>query len=453
MGRAFCAVSDDANAVFSNPAGINYMVNPELVTSYRQGLIDGYYGSFGYLYPFDKTNGTMQAGLLIFDGGDIELNYLDGSAETVKAEQNSVFNVAYGNNFVEEFFWGLNAKYIRSALAGGKYSAQTLTADFGVLYRTPDNTFSLGAALINAGGGMKYKNATEPLPQEITAGIALKPLEEQSRSIIFSTEYSKRNDGAITTRLGAELTFIKLAALRAGYISSPGLDSALTAGFGLKTQGPSPLQIDYGYAPSGKFGTAHNVSFTMKFGPQDFYGAGEKYLSKEMSGRAKHFFEKVSKNDPKYAAAQERLSEIAAKMPEPEPANPAAIPAKPSKKIEKRNIAVADFAAKNVSAADASIVSDFIRTELVKSEAFKVMDRGNMEMLLAEQKFQLSGCTEQECAVKMGKLLSVGGMVVGAVSKLMDAYFITLNFVDVETGEIIRSYDEKATNVDELRNA
>ncbi|MBU2573167.1 MAG: CsgG/HfaB family protein [Elusimicrobia bacterium] len=117
------------------------------------------------------------------------------------------------------------------------------------------------------------------------------------------------------------------------------------------------------------------------------------------------------------------------------------------------NIAVAEFTGKNVSQADASIVADFLRTELVNTGLYKVMDRNNMDTVLAEQKFQSSGCTEQQCAVEMGKLLNVKKMLVGSLSKLLDTYYITVNVVDVETGEITASYDSNASSSLELRDA
>ncbi len=117
------------------------------------------------------------------------------------------------------------------------------------------------------------------------------------------------------------------------------------------------------------------------------------------------------------------------------------------------NIAVADFTGKNVSQADASIVADFMRTELVNTGLFNVMDRNNMEIVLAEQKFQTSGCTEQQCAVEMGKLLNVKKMIVGSLSKLLEVYYITVNVVDVETGKITASFDSSAGSSKELREA
>lgn len=117
------------------------------------------------------------------------------------------------------------------------------------------------------------------------------------------------------------------------------------------------------------------------------------------------------------------------------------------------NVAVAEFTGKNVSQADASIVADFLRTELVSTGLFNVMDRNNMDTVLAEQKFQTSGCTEQECAVEMGKLLNVKKILVGSLSKLLDTYYITVNVVDVETGKIAESYNSDAASSRELKEA
>jgi hypothetical protein len=117
------------------------------------------------------------------------------------------------------------------------------------------------------------------------------------------------------------------------------------------------------------------------------------------------------------------------------------------------NIAVAEFAGRNVSEADASIVTDFLRTELVNTGLYKVMDRNNMDTVLAEQKFQNSGCTEQGCAVEIGKLLNVRRMYVGSLSKLLDNYYITVNVVDVSTGEIVASYNSDAVSAKKMRDA
>ncbi|MEW6558226.1 MAG: CsgG/HfaB family protein, partial [Elusimicrobiota bacterium] len=123
------------------------------------------------------------------------------------------------------------------------------------------------------------------------------------------------------------------------------------------------------------------------------------------------------------------------------------------KKAKGINLAVADFTAKNVAASDSSIVSDFLRTELVKLGGFNVVEKANMDKILAEVAFQQTGCTTSECAVQIGKLLNVQQMVVGSLSKLMETYFITVYLVNVETGKILTSYNEEAQSAKELRDA
>lgn len=51
----------------------------------------------------------------------------------------------------------------------------------------------------------------------------------------------------------------------------------------------------------------------------------------------------------------------------------------------------------------------------------------------------MTGCTTQECAVKMGKILNVQKIVIGSLAKLVGLYYITANIVDVETGQITLS--------------
>ena len=60
----------------------------------------------------------------------------------------------------------------------------------------------------------------------------------------------------------------------------------------------------------------------------------------------------------------------------------------PVRMSAEENFAVADFSGKNVSHTDASIVADMIRTELVNIGQFNVVEKANMEKILAEAAFQ-----------------------------------------------------------------
>ena len=89
-----------------------------------------------------------------------------------------------------------------------------------------------------------------------------------------------------------------------------------------------------------------------------------------------------------------------------------------------------------VSGDEAAMLSDRLRIELFRTGAFDVMERNKMQEILEEQQFQLTGCTDQTCAVQIGRLIGVQKMVAGSVGKIGDLYTVSLWMVDVESGRM-----------------
>jgi len=108
----------------------------------------------------------------------------------------------------------------------------------------------------------------------------------------------------------------------------------------------------------------------------------------------------------------------------------------------KVTVAVLDFDGKGVAESEASILSDRFRSELVKTEAVKVVERGQMNTILEEIGFQQSGCTTSECLVEIGQVLNVQRMISATVGKLGNVYTIDLRMIDVGTAEILSSISE-----------
>jgi hypothetical protein len=128
---------------------------------------------------------------------------------------------------------------------------------------------------------------------------------------------------------------------------------------------------------------------------------------------------------------------------------------KPKTKIMDNYIAVFDLETKGKVDKDTSYpLSESIRQELVKSGKYKVIDRGNMNKILGEQKFQLSGCVAGECIVEAGQLLGVGKIITGSVSKLGGTYYLSLSLINVQSGQIEEvSEDTCKCEEDELINS
>ena len=102
-------------------------------------------------------------------------------------------------------------------------------------------------------------------------------------------------------------------------------------------------------------------------------------------------------------------------------------------------IAVIDFEGNDISPSEARALTDRLRGELVGSSRFTIVERGKMEEILKEQAFQQTGCVSSECAVEVGKLLSVENIIIGSISRVGSINSVTAKVVSVESGEIIRS--------------
>jgi TolB-like protein len=100
-------------------------------------------------------------------------------------------------------------------------------------------------------------------------------------------------------------------------------------------------------------------------------------------------------------------------------------------------IAVNDLSGEGIEASETRIISDRFRSELINTQVFRVMERGEMESILKEQGFQQSGvCTDKSCIVEMGQILGVKQIFAGSIGKIGGMYTISTRMIDVATGEV-----------------
>jgi len=114
------------------------------------------------------------------------------------------------------------------------------------------------------------------------------------------------------------------------------------------------------------------------------------------------------------------------------------------------NLAVANLAAQNVGADDASGVADVLRAEIAKTKAFRLIERSRVDKVTEEQALQQTGATDSEKAVKLGKMLNVERMVVGSFGRLDGFYVLTIQAVDVESGEVVHGDSLRGRSMDEI---
>lgn len=108
----------------------------------------------------------------------------------------------------------------------------------------------------------------------------------------------------------------------------------------------------------------------------------------------------------------------------------------------KPAVAVLELEGNGITNDEKSIFTNRLRSKLINTGNFTVIERNRMDEILKEQGFQKTGCTDNECAIEIGRLLNVKYIITGNLDKLEDLYTIAVRLVDVETGEITKSVDE-----------
>ncbi len=291
-------------------------------------------------------------------------------------------------------------------------------ADVGIAAEVGRAT--VGAAYRNLGAALRPADAasglpSEGLPAELRAGLSY---QVEAWHLGAGGEFVQATGAPSHMTIGVQWWPSASLGLRAGTADLSDATGQLTLGLSAQYHG---MGFDYAMA-AHPVGLTHKVSLAYAFGPT----AAE------------------------FAASRP--------VPEVEPVTVNAVTAAPTDLATTpkpagsglQNIAISDLVAQNVSAGDAAVITDLFRSELVKTNAFNVLERQSMEKVLAEHAFQQSGCTSEECAVKLGKLLNVQRMIVGSFGKLLSTYFVTVRVIQVETGKILYSDEAKGRDENEL---
>ncbi|MDD5688258.1 MAG: PorV/PorQ family protein [Elusimicrobia bacterium] len=272
MGEAFVGLADDINTLQFNPAGLSNISNKESGATYSKELVDMSYSNIAYAQPLGEK-GYIGGSFLLFQGGDIEINWWDSvngvRTETRNAEQDYVLTLGYAQDFMSEgeLSAGANLKYVSSKLAE-ESTASSIAVDLGGLYRLLDNKLSLGLSILNIGTALKYKGGIssgsedDPLPLGIRVGGAYVFISEDMKKLTGVLDINKYSNTDMQLNLGLECWLKEMIALRTGYEIGYDLAS-ITAGLGFKVKN---CQLDYGFSPMSKINAIHKVSFILRFG-------------------------------------------------------------------------------------------------------------------------------------------------------------------------------------------
>lgn len=95
-------------------------------------------------------------------------------------------------------------------------------------------------------------------------------------------------------------------------------------------------------------------------------------------------------------------------------------------------------------------VTRLLETGLVKSSMFQVLERNEIAQVLAAQEYSAEECFDENCAVRLGRLLAARLIVLGTLSRLGDRYFLTAKIIEVATGKTLEAEHEEADTLEAI---
>ena len=84
-------------------------------------------------------------------------------------------------------------------------------------------------------------------------------------------------------------------------------------------------------------------------------------------------------------------------------------------------------------------VSEILATNMAQSSFIEIIERGQLEHILKEQKLTLHGLVDAKTAGKVGEILAADAILIGSVSDMEDFFIINIRLVDVEKASVLAS--------------
>jgi len=254
MGEAFCAVADDINAIYWNPAGLIQINQKEATFMHNEWLYDLKYEFLAYCQP--TKIGVNGISITYLRMGNLEGKDKDDNPIGNFAAYDYAVSIAYAIAANQHLSVGANSKFIQQKIE--KEDANAIAVDIGILYLEPlKEGFKTAMVLQNLGSKLKFVQKRESLPLTYKVGVSYK-----NNNLILAGDITNPEDNAMRINLGIEYLPTSILALRIGYNSQNDLDSGWTFGIGFRLRN---LYVDYAFVPYGELDNTHRFSLTKKF--------------------------------------------------------------------------------------------------------------------------------------------------------------------------------------------
>tara|TARA_B100001027_G_scaffold213922_1_gene185316 strand:- start:1284 stop:2294 length:1011 start_codon:yes stop_codon:yes gene_type:complete len=292
MGGAYAATSNDATALYWNPAGLSSLKKNEILLDHQDWILDVDLDFVGA--SFKTPFGTIGAAICAMYMGEMEVTTThnpEGTGENFNVGS-LMGQISFSRLLTDRFSFGISSKIIRENIYNSK--ATGFAIDLGTLYVTQIQGLKMGMSISNYGTKMKMEGrdlllqtevdpslesdpininanfATDPfeLPLIFRFGLSYtKPITDDIR-LLFAADALHPNDNTESINVGTEISLRDFLFLRSGYSNLYQRDriSGLSAGCGIKLSIlGSTYFFDYTYVDMGPLGNPKKLTLSTLF--------------------------------------------------------------------------------------------------------------------------------------------------------------------------------------------
>ncbi len=268
MGDAYTAISDDATAVYWNPAGIARLSGQSITLNHASWPANILFDQGAYVFNIKWIPGMLGVNVraLTMSRDIVRTTYQpEGTGETFDAGE-WAYGLTYARALTDKFSAGISLNYVQTGLDDVKGSSTTF--DFGTLYDVGVLGAKIGMSIQNVGSDMTFIDEKVKMPVFFRVGGSFDVLQMGENRLLAAAEFTHPPDNSEKLNLGAEYSFHDYLFLRGGYKLNYDTEG-LCAGFGVKFPltivKSSVARLDYAYQDMNFLGGTHRVSLNLGF--------------------------------------------------------------------------------------------------------------------------------------------------------------------------------------------
>lgn len=277
MGGAFCAIADNSDAIYWNPAGLGQLWKTEICAGQYKWVEDIDYNFINFVYPLlglrasnvDEL-GAFGASLVLLNSGNIPGRDILGNTTSNFKVEDRIIVLSYGKKILKDTFFGVSGKHIKQEIQVEKEGAYAF--DMGMLYYPRETGISLGITFQNMGNNYEFLGQEDSLPFNIKMGIAGRVLDDK---LLLAADFNKPKYSNYYTNIGTEWEIDKVFKLRLGYDSDVDVGNGISMGLGIGLKEVdiyfmpiAEVNFDYAFVDYGDLGVTHRIAITLKFGTE-----------------------------------------------------------------------------------------------------------------------------------------------------------------------------------------